>query len=311
MGLLVLFAVAALFIVVVGTLVLVRRMVRPNRKSYAFAIARKLPVDPAEFQLAAEETMLRYDDGTSAPGWLVQGRQADGPVIIITHGWANSRFGSLIKLPFYASFASMIVIYDVRGHGDSTAATTTLGVREADDLLALLDQVNREGRPVVLVGSSMGSVATLRAAAMLSRDDAPHRLVGVIVDGPYLKEAEPVAAHLRRDRLPAQPFTWLADRVLRLTLPGYGCYDAAAMAAKLTCPLLVLHGSEDPICSVASGRRIAEAARDGRLVEFPGAGHGRLWLHDEARYQNAVAAFMARLAGSGDGTDPPLATPSA
>lgn len=292
MGLLVLFAVAALVIVLVGTTTLVRRMIRPHRKSLAFAIARQLPTEPAELGLTGEEITLRYEDGTSAPGWVIKGKSPEGPLVVLTHGWANSRYGSLSKATAYVPYASRVVVYDVRGHGDSTAHTTTLGVREAEDLLQLLNQVNRDGRPVVLVGSSMGSTATLRAAAALSRDDAPHRLAAVILDGPYCRDAEPVAARLRRDRLPAQPFAWLATQVLRQLIPGYGSYDGPQLAAQLRCPLLVLHGCDDPICNIASGRRIAQSAPRGRIVEFPGAGHGGLWHVDAKRYAEALRSTL-------------------
>ena len=292
MGLLILFSFALVVLIGVSTVVLARRMTHPHRKSYAFAVAQKLPLDPAQLQLRSQEITLKYDDGTSAPAWVIEGEDGAGPLVVITHGWANCRYGALLKAALYVPYAWRVVVYDVRGHGDSTARTTTLGGREAEDLLALLDQVEHEGKGVVLVGSSMGAVATLLAAAQLSRGEASHRLVGVVVDGPYCSQLEPVVTHLRRDGLPAQPVAWLAHQLLRLTVRGYGQYDGVRAARELRCPLLVLHGTDDPICSIDSGRAVAQVAGRGRLIEFAGAGHGGLWSFDRERYAQALGAFM-------------------
>ncbi len=39
----------------------------------------------------------------------------------------------------------------------------------------------------------------------------------------------------------------------------------------------MIHGDADPVCPVADGRAIADAAPDGRLVVIPGGGHNNLW----------------------------------
>lgn len=48
---------------------------------------------------------------------------------------------------------------------------------------------------------------------------------------------------------------------------------AAAYAARLETPLLVLHGEADPAVTPEDGRRLAAAAPDGRFVGFEGADH--------------------------------------
>jgi proline iminopeptidase len=56
--------------------------------------------------------------------------------------------------------------------------------------------------------------------------------------------------------------------------------------ARAQCPVLVLAGEEDPVCTLDDARDIAAAlpAAWSRLVSFPGVGHGA-WRDDpEAAY---------------------------
>lgn len=62
--------------------------------------------------------------------------------------------------------------------------------------------------------------------------------------------------------------------------------------AQVTQPVLVVHGSEDPIIALAAGQKIAEVARDSRMVTLEGRGH-ELLDTDVA----TIAAAMLELAG--------------
>ncbi len=176
MGLLILFAFAAAWIVAIGTLALIHHMRHPFRKTFAVAMARGKPTDPRELGLAAREVTFRFDDGETSPGWIIEGKKSEsaaftgdasrspGPTIVLTHGLNDSRFGALKRVPSLVPFASRVVIYDLRGHGDSTAKVTTLTAKEPDDLIAVMNQVD-DGTPFVLVGHSMGAGIAIVAAA--------------------------------------------------------------------------------------------------------------------------------------------------
>ena len=77
--------------------------------------------------------------------------------MLITHGWGAGRFNALARVPLVAKHARRLVVYDMRGHGESTAKTCTLGVKEPWDVLSILDQVAIPGVDVVLWGVSMGA----------------------------------------------------------------------------------------------------------------------------------------------------------
>ena len=57
-----------------------------------------------------------------------------------------------------------VIAYDARGHGAS-GGLCTLGDLERHDVAAAVELARSHGRPVVVVGASMGGIAVLRYAA--------------------------------------------------------------------------------------------------------------------------------------------------
>lgn len=290
MGLAVHFAVALALIILVVTAGLVRFLRRPRRKTYAVAIARGDPTDPADLGLTAAAVTFRLSDRAESPGWVIDGQADDGPTVIVIHGFADSRYGALTWVDLFVAFASRIVVFDLPGHGESTSPRSHQGVREVDDVLAVMRQLESTG-PVVLFGYSFGATVAITAAA---RDESG-RIVGVIADGPYRFWSRPIVATMRMKRYPAQPFVALAWLWFRLTEPGFRSFDRCEDAARLGCPLLVLHGTGDVVCPIDAGRAIAEAAPSGTLAAFDGAGHMGLVRRDPQRYRDQLARFFAGL----------------
>ena len=309
MGLLELLAVTVGLMIVIGTTALLYMMRHPERRTLAYALAQKLPCDPADLGLKSAEKTLTLPDGHTTPAWVIEGLNPSGPFVAITHGWSSGRFNSLVRVPLWAQYANRLVVYDARGHGDSSANICTLGEKEPGDLLAILDQVLEADTSVVLVGISMGAGFTVAAAA--SEEARRHRIVGVILEGPYRLPMEPVVGHFRCRRWPPYPIVWLAGAHLRFWTKGYDQFDRVLHAAKLQCPLLVLHGAADLICPVASGQAIAEAAVQGRFVPIEGAGHSDLFERDEQTYCDAVNDFFTQTLKSPGPTHHDLIDPEA
>ncbi len=287
-GLLVLFAVALLLVLMIGTAGLVRSIMYPRRKTLAIALAKGDPTDPAEVGLQAEAVDWSLTGDVSSPGWIIQGRHTDLPPLIVIHGHRNSRYGALRRAVRLADYASQVIVFDLPAHGDASGGRCTLGADEPADLVRIIEQL---GAPrVLLYGSSMGAGIALGAALQ-----CPQQVCGVIVEGVFPRWRHPVAATLWLRRYPPFPFTDLAGLVMRLMGVRLG-YDRVADAAKLHCPLLVLHGEQDAICLPAGAKAVAAAAPRSTLVTFPGAAHENMAEVDEATYRAAVEQFVNALA---------------
>jgi pimeloyl-ACP methyl ester carboxylesterase len=302
MGILVLFAVALGLLIFLGALAIAHTLMHPPRKTMAVALARQLAVDPADIGCDFVEHTFALSDGAESPGWVVEGADHDGPLVVFTHGWADSRYGALTWLPVLLPLAARLVVYDMRGHGDSTAALSRLGPPEARDLLAVADQASAlepadiaARRPLILWGHSMGAGVSLAAAA-LDAEQGVARVAAVVADGVSRTLQVPVCNLVKTHRLPARPLVDLAMLLIALRL-GRDEHrsDRTRAAAALRCPLLVLHGDADPICPVAGARAVAQAAPNGRLELFKDAGHGDLAERDPERYRALVRELLGRI----------------
>lgn len=313
LGLFILFATALALISLIGSVALLITIHRPRRKTFAVALALGCPTEPEDLGLVGEEATFNLPgpgQGYTSPGWIIRGDKPGGPSVVVLHGHRDSRYGALYRAKMLAPYAGRVVVFDWPGHGDCTAPWMVFGEREVQDVLAVLDglpdqtptpTLNGEaakrlipapqppqGR-AVLFGYSLGAQIAIKTAAL-----HPDRFAGVIADGPYRRWDSPIRVRMKRMRLPAFLFIWpiAVYYLLRGYLPGF---DRLAFAQKLQCPLLVIHGTHDPVCPFEEGKELADAAPHGTFVPIDGGGHINLDGHDAETYQAALAAFFAGL----------------
>ncbi|MFN7949032.1 MAG: alpha/beta fold hydrolase [Blastocatellia bacterium] len=138
--------------------------------------------------LAWSEENWPNQDGTKAVGWFLRGA-VGAPAIILNHGYGRNR-SELLDLGVRLREAGYhVLLPDLRGHGVSPVAWTSLGEYEGEDVLAavsfLKQMKTNTGQPLVdgsrigLYGVSLGGYAALVAA---HRDPA---IRTVIADGAY------------------------------------------------------------------------------------------------------------------------------
>ncbi len=311
-------------------------LLRPPRRGYANAVSKGWPGNPSEMgpelggPFAFREWMLPLEGTGGTDGklaaWEVEGCVPRGPVVVWSHGWGESRVHGLLRLSALAKFARAVVLYDLRGHGES-GGWCALGTREVDDLLLIAERAASTGggdSRVVLGGFSLGAGVSIAAAARAGTGAGDDRsggpsmsVVGVIAEAPYRLPATPVESVVRGTGLSSR---WTLGPALALAgwVQGQGWrwvgeqgeFDRATLAERLRVPLLVLHGTSDQVCPPVEGEAIAGAARDSgceaRLVEVPGGGHVDLWTVLDARKTCAgeVEAFVRAAGISPDAAHP-------
>lgn len=293
-GFLVLLAIGGALYVAATTAYVFWWLTHPPRRTYAWALARGLPGDPSELTAPRAFDDVRVkSDGLDLPAWVIPGDRPDGPCVVVSHGWSESRLHALARLAALTPWASRVIAWDQPGHGECPG-WCTLGLAEPERLAAIVREL-ADGRPVALMGSSMGAGVSLACARTLG-----DRCVGVICEAPYRRAMTPAWAVLGLLRLPRAVQCPAALWLVGLVFGGWRGFDRAAIAASLECPLLVVHGTEDEVCPVQDGQAIATAGR-GRFVLVPGGQHADLWT-DEGHRQvitRAITEFAEGLEGSG------------
>ncbi len=205
-----------------------------------------------------------------------------------------------------AAYADVLVV-DLRGHGAS-AGLSTMGDREVFDVDAAVGEMRSRGyEAVVTVGWSLGGTCALRHAALVGEQlhlrSALHAADAVVT-------VSSAGWWFYRGTAPMRRLHWLVQTALgrqvarrafgvRVDSTGWGAtpLDPTEAAARLSVPLLVVHGDADGYLPVGHARAIAAAAGSGaELWEVPGFGHAEEAADAEllARIGEALPGLVAR-----------------
>ena len=179
-------------------------------------------------------------------GWYVpaaNGIGPAGPTVVLAHGWGSNKSNMLGRAAILHD-AYNLLLFDFRNHGQSSKADTTQGVREAADLRAMVDWLEREKGPdrIALLGVSMG------AATVLAEADQDERVAAVIAESTHATLANAAQARLDRSGYPlSMPGSWA---ILLATLIRTGedlsAVDPVQSVERLDDrPLLLIHAGQD------------------------------------------------------------------
>ncbi|MEA2520334.1 MAG: uncharacterized protein QOF49_2414 [Chloroflexota bacterium] len=254
---------------------------------------------PADVGLPFEAVAAPTANGLTLPAWFVPARDGrPGPGVAIVHGWESARDRLLPIIEFLHAAGFHCLAIDVRGHGANPAETLpiTAGEFGADALAAwrALD-ARPEVEGAAILGHSMGAVGALLAAA------AEPRVAAVVATSAPADPWRLTRQTFRLARLPfpdviAYPLAWLTTRVY-LHPRGHRVVDISASEAlrRITCPVLLIHGTEDAVVPVAHlGRLAAIAESVGRPAETLVIDAGQhSWLYEHPVYRRTVAAFLS------------------
>ncbi len=238
-------------------------------------------------------------DGIHLAGWYIpaaSGAGPTGPTILLVPGRSSNksaylRYGQGLHAVFN------LVVFDLRGTGQSDDAPVTLGVLEQRDVEAAIDWLVAAKHPgwIAAVGTSMGGAAALAAAA------TDTRIRALVLDSMHARIAATIGNGIESDRhrpaFPTQPAAffgaWLRTGV---DLSSADPIDTIARVQGR--PILLTHGSEDaydrPADSVLANLHAGLQA--GALVDIricPGAGHDEVVDRCRAQWADWVTSFFA------------------
>jgi len=156
-----------------------------------FHVARGRPERPKDLcppgkTCPIEDVRFRTSDGLQLSGWFVPPRQ--GKTVLLAHGLGQGRLGLIPEARALVRAGYGVLLFDLRGHGESEGSTVTMGEKEQLDIKAAADWLRR--RPDVdpahlgAIGFSIGANALAHAAAL----DRGLRAVVLLSPGTSLRE---------------------------------------------------------------------------------------------------------------------------
>jgi pimeloyl-ACP methyl ester carboxylesterase len=256
---------------------------------------------------------------------------AGRPTILMLHGGGQNRFSWKNTGQVLADAGFHVVALDSRGHGDSDRAP------DADydvetltaDVMQVLDAI---GRPVILIGASMGGLTGILVADRAGPDRVTRLVLVDVVPrfekngsarirefmfsglhgfGSLEEAADAVAAYLPYRTRPRSPeglkknlrlrdgrWYWHWDPAF-MTKPGddpqLRTEKFEQAAADLTIPVLLIRGKLSDVVSPEGVRHFLDTVPNAEFVELSDAGHTAAGDDNDA-FSNVVVTFVTRSA---------------
>ncbi|MFC1482771.1 alpha/beta hydrolase [Candidatus Margulisiibacteriota bacterium] len=217
-------------------------------------------------------------------------------IIIFSHGIADNKnefvrhFKNLYK-EGYAFFT-----FDYRAHGKSGGHMSTLGVKEQEDLVTVINYVRERfhgfGQKYYLIGHSMGSTIALLVAGTY-----PKLLHGMVLFSPF-DSIHRVFKYIsksffkRRSRL-------LLSFFYRLSRKEYREYwrrlNVLVKVTQINIPTLLIHGKRDTLIPFVSSTEIYRKLQCSKsLILVDGAGHRDIINIKEHGVERRLKRFLKK-----------------
>ncbi|MBC7248758.1 MAG: lysophospholipase [Anaerolineae bacterium] len=250
-------------------------------------------------------------------GWEPEGDPR--AVLVVAHGYAEHSGRYTHVADYFVGQGYVVYALDHRGHGESAGRRGYFErfqflVDDLDKFVTVVRAIGGVG-PLFLVGHSMGGL--LATAYTIQH---PDRVDGLVLSGPWFRPSEGVSPLLQAlsgvvARLfPGMGVTRLAATAISRDPEVVACYDSDPLnyrgqvpacvcvemlrtarqvlrdAHAITCPVLIMHGTEDKLADPAASRELYESisSQDKTLKLWDGLYHE---IFNEPE-KDQVLAFM-------------------
>lgn len=260
---------------------------------------------------------------------VVETGRKDGPGILFIHGFSQSYLSWKTQLGSDLADDFRLIAFDLRGHGASGKPFDPGNYQStqlwADDVAAIIAAKNLD-KPVIVAWSWAGFIimnyvrhygiddiaainfvsANTALRGAISRQppkpgqsmawlgqmmsvDIDENLLGVttFID---MVTAKPLPAEVRTNNI---IFNMMTPHYVRKAMGGYR-FNNAELGDKLALPVLVSHGTDDPIISYNRAADTMGVLPDGLLSTYDGIGHAP-FMENSDRFNRELRDFAKRV----------------
>lgn len=247
---------------------------------------------PSDLDADGKVMKINGPDGITLETWYC-GRGAITPLVILFHGYSAEKTSLLPEAQALLKLGASVMLVDFRGSGGSSESYTTIGVRESEDVAAVVSfaKENLSHSSTILCGQSMGAAAILKA--MQDHGIQPD---AVILEAVFDRMLNTVRNRFHAMRIPSWPSAELlvfwGGR--QWGFDGFS-HNPISYASSVDCPVLFMHGRDDPRARLEEGRRVFEAvAGEKEFVTFDKTGHESYMTTHPAEWRRAVDSVIKR-----------------
>ncbi|MBM9575972.1 alpha/beta hydrolase [Leptospira sp. 201903070] len=221
---------------------------------------------PEIFGFQYKEESFKTFDGEKLHFWRIIPKEKTKGVVVQFHGNGENRTSHFTSLVWMVNYGYELVVLDYRGYLDSTGTPERENIHKdsVDFLSKELEYSKIRKLPLVVYGQSLGGAIALRATSELKDKSG---IVLIVADGSFASYKTVFKQVVRRVLF--FPIDWIAGLFVNdLLNPG----ETVSQLAPI--PILVIHGTEDPIVSYQNGIELFGLAGQPKWFwEVRGGGH--------------------------------------
>lgn len=250
-------------------------------------------MNPDSLHPDCHDQAIPVDAQLTLGAWFCPG--SSGKLVILFHGYAMEKSSLINEARVLHAENHAVLLVDFRGSGASSAAYTTIGYVEAEDVAASVHYAREHYsfEKIILFGQSMGAAAIFRAVDQLDiKADA------LIVESIFDDLFNTVINRFNNLGVPYFPSAFL------LMFWGSAQTDFNAFAhspvdyaRSILYPVLFLHGEQDNKARLPMTMQVYNAVPAGekKIVIFSETGHESLYRRHPAQWRSEVLSFMAKI----------------
>jgi pimeloyl-ACP methyl ester carboxylesterase len=255
------------------------------------ATNRPLAMDPYGLSADVEAWSTRTADGLTLRGWYLSTKDRRHLIVLVHGMWSSWLEMAALGRDLHQNGFD-VLLFDLRGHGQSDPSRLYLGRRERNDIRAVMAWAESAGFAedrIGWLGYSMGGSTLLMEAARNPRIHA------AVIDSPYGDLPKLLNTQLsKHSGLPG----WFNPGILLAARLCYGVRTDDLVPIRYARawgqrPLLLIHGESDSIVPVDQAQKLAEAIGSSCLtLTLPGVDHVQAYQSDPDNYVRLVGRFF-------------------
>lgn len=241
-----------------------------------------------------DTVLLKTSRGIYIDTWYSPADSASKGTVILFHGINSNKGMLLMEAADFRHLGYNVLLVDFRAHGNSGGNTTTIGVRESEEVALAYEHVLALGeKNIFLWGSSMGAVVVAKAIS-----DYQLKPSGIILEMPFASLQSHLRARARAvgfQGFPEKPFGFFVSCWMGWEKGFNGLkHRTTSYAKNINCPVLMQYGALDAYVLKEETDKVyaAIAAKNKTLVGYENAGHESLQQNDPLKWEAEVKKFL-------------------
>ncbi|MBO9665387.1 MAG: alpha/beta hydrolase [Bdellovibrio sp.] len=240
--------------------------------------------DPNRIQLKYEDVHFKSALGDNIHAWYFPSSQKESKgTILFFHGNAENISTHFMMFYWLPSQGYNYLIFDYPGYGQSSGQPTSENTVAAGVAAAEWLKANREKRPLIIYGHSLGGIVAMKAAEELK---GSLEIRNVIVEASFSSYQK-----MGRRVLSRSWITWLGQPLTYAVLSDKYSPEPISQIAPI--PMLFIHGDQDPVMEVESSKEMFAAALEPKeLWIVPGGHHGDLYQINNGELREKLLKYL-------------------